>query len=38
MVESKYGCAVVARDDRVLGIFTTTDALRVLMSSVEAWR
>ncbi len=37
MVECKYGCTVVARDDRVVGIFTTTDALRVLVGIVEAW-
>ncbi|HZU83865.1 MAG TPA: CBS domain-containing protein [Polyangiaceae bacterium] len=30
MVEHKYGCAVVARGGHVTGIFTTTDALRVL--------
>jgi acetoin utilization protein AcuB len=31
MAEHKYGSAVVIRDDRhVLGIFTSTDALRVL--------
>jgi acetoin utilization protein AcuB len=38
MVERKYGSAVVVRDDRVVGIFTTTDALRTVMSIVEAWR
>jgi acetoin utilization protein AcuB len=37
MVERKYGCAVVARGDHVLGIFTTSDALRVLVGIVEAW-
>jgi acetoin utilization protein AcuB len=37
MVESKFGCAVVTRQDRVVGIFTTTDALRVLMGIVQAW-
>jgi acetoin utilization protein AcuB len=37
MVERKYGCAVVVRDGEVIGIFTTTDALRVLVSIVEAW-
>ncbi len=36
MVESRYGCAVVARDEEVVGIFTTTDALRALVSTVEA--
>ncbi len=37
MVESKLGCTIVARDGHVLGIFTTTDALRVLVGIVEAW-
>ena len=37
MVERKYGCAVVAKDGDVIGIFTTNDALRVLVSIVEAW-
>jgi acetoin utilization protein AcuB len=30
MVERKLGCAVVLERDRVVGIFTTTDALRLL--------
>jgi len=30
MAEHKYGCAVVMAGSRVLGIFTTTDALRAL--------
>ncbi len=30
MVDSKYGCAVVIERGRVIGIFTTTDALNVL--------
>ncbi len=38
MVERKFGCTVVARDERIVGIFTTTDALRVLVGIVEAWR
>jgi len=38
MVEHKYGCAVVARGQQIQGIFTTTDALRVLVGIVEAWR
>jgi acetoin utilization protein AcuB len=38
MVESRYGCAVVARDEKVVGIFTTTDALRALVGIVEARR
>jgi acetoin utilization protein AcuB len=37
MVECKYGSAVVVRDGQVIGIFTTTDALRVLVGIVEAW-
>lgn len=39
MAERKYGSAVVANEDgRVLGVFTTTDALRVLarLSAVPA--
>ncbi|HXX69934.1 MAG TPA: CBS domain-containing protein [Polyangiaceae bacterium] len=38
MVERKFGCAVVARGEQILGIFTTTDALRVLVGIVEAWQ
>lgn len=30
MAEHRYGCAVVMERDRVIGIFTTTDALKVL--------
>lgn len=30
MARHKYGCAVVIERDRVIGIFTATDALRVL--------
>jgi len=30
MAERKYGCAVVARGARILGIFTTIDALETL--------
>jgi len=30
MADHKYGCAVVLQQDKVLGIFTTTDALRAL--------
>jgi CBS domain-containing protein len=37
MVEGKLGCAVVASGERVVGIFTTTDALRILMGIVQAW-
>ena len=35
MMEHKYGCAVVMEDDRVVGIFTMTDALRVLRSLLD---
>jgi len=31
MAERKYGCAVVVEQDRVVGILTTTDALRALV-------
>jgi acetoin utilization protein AcuB len=31
MANHKYGCAVVFRERRVVGIFTTVDALRVLV-------
>jgi acetoin utilization protein AcuB len=30
MAERKYGCAVVAQGPRILGIFTTADALKAL--------
>jgi len=30
MAEHKYGCAVVLDQDRVVGVFTTVDALRAL--------
>lgn len=30
MAESKYGCAVVAGPKGIVGIFTTTDALKIL--------
>jgi len=32
MLEHKYGCAVVVDRGRVAGIFTTTDALRLLLA------
>jgi acetoin utilization protein AcuB len=38
MLERKFGCAVVVRHGAVVGIFTTTDALRTLMNIVDAWR
>ncbi|MEM6730532.1 MAG: CBS domain-containing protein [Myxococcota bacterium] len=31
MAENKFGSAVVANGDKVLGVFTTTDALRALV-------
>jgi CBS domain-containing protein len=34
MVTQRYGCAVVIERGRVIGIFTTTDALRVLAGSL----
>ena len=37
MAEAKYGCAVVTREQSVVGIFTRTDALRVVVGLVEAW-
>lgn len=33
MVEHKYGCAVVMEGSRVVGIFTTIDALRALANA-----
>ena len=35
MATQKYGCAVVIERGRVIGIFTTTDALRVLAGTVH---
>ncbi len=37
MVEHKYGCAVIVNNGHVDGIFTTNDALRVIVGLVEAW-
>lgn len=34
MAEHKYGCAVIMERDRVIGIFTATDALRVLAGKI----
>ena len=34
MASNKYGCAVVIERERVIGIFTTTDALRVVAGLV----
>jgi acetoin utilization protein AcuB len=38
MVERKFGCAVVVRGQHVAGIFTTSDALRVIVGIVAAWQ
>jgi acetoin utilization protein AcuB len=38
MAERKYGSAVVVRDEEVIGIFTTTDALRAVSLVSETWR
>jgi acetoin utilization protein AcuB len=35
MAEHKYGCAVVTDGQQLLGIFTTTDALRALADTLE---
>lgn len=36
MAEHRYGCAVVMERDRVIGIFTVTDALHVLAGQIPA--
>jgi len=36
MASNKYGCAVVMDGVKVVGIFTTTDALRALVAVLEA--
>lgn len=36
MADHKYGCAVVVDGSHVLGIFTTIDALRALVSDEES--
>jgi acetoin utilization protein AcuB len=36
MAERKYGCAVVMRDNKTIGVFTTVDALRALVDTLEA--
>jgi acetoin utilization protein AcuB len=38
MAEHKYGCAVVMDKDRVIGVFTTVDALRALSRLLEEQR
>lgn len=35
MEEHKYGCAVVMEEDRVVGVFTMTDALRELAALLD---
>ena len=35
MAEHRYGSAVVMRDGHVIGVFTTTDALRALADALE---
>ena len=34
MAEKGFGCALVVEDDKLVGIFTTTDACRVLSDSL----
>ncbi|MEW5851875.1 MAG: CBS domain-containing protein [Myxococcota bacterium] len=36
MAEHKYGCAVVMKDGKLKGIFTTVDALRALAALIRA--
>jgi len=36
MADRHYGCAVVARGQKVYGVFTTTDALRALSVSITS--
>jgi acetoin utilization protein AcuB len=38
MADHKYGCAVVTDGPRIVGIFTTIDALRALIGIVEGKR
>jgi acetoin utilization protein AcuB len=38
MAEKKYGSAVVVRGERVVGVFTTTDALRALSELLHSDR
>ena len=35
MAHHKYGCAVVAEGGKVVGVFTTIDAMRVLTDLLE---
>lgn len=36
MAEQKYGCAVIEDNGKVVGVFTTVDALRALAELLEA--
>jgi acetoin utilization protein AcuB len=38
MAEQKYGCAVVVDREHVVGVFTTVDALKVLVGLLDAAR
>jgi acetoin utilization protein AcuB len=38
MADHKYGCAVVTEGPRIVGIFTTVDALRALIGILEGKR
>jgi len=35
MAKHKYGCAIVVENSKVVGMFTTTDALRLLTTLLE---
>jgi acetoin utilization protein AcuB len=35
MAKHKYGCAVVVESAKVVGVFTTTDAMRLLAMLLE---
>lgn len=37
MVDRKIGSAVVMEDERVVGVFTTTDALQALRALLRGW-
>jgi acetoin utilization protein AcuB len=38
MAHHKYGCAVVVDNGKVVGVFTTIDAMRVFVEMLETWR
>lgn len=38
MAERKLGCAIVTEDDKVVGLFTTVDALRALSTILQTAR